>query len=319
MLKQIHTLVWSLLCVIALCSGALLFPYWLNAPDREGTPGAETGFKLNAQEMDQDVVPVVPQQVKAPLETFPDLNEEFEPVDPVTPEQEDHNNPEDIALAKDTAEAVEAEEVETFLRERIVALEDEENEERLEAVNQLWYYAADHGMPEEVMKVLSGLTLDSDPEVADRALLALEDLQRLWEESQTSAQYLSEGNNSHIPEDPDFVAEELEAESPEATEKLTALVIEAVYEPDDDRRSDAVDTMALLRHDDAVAALTDVATFDPSPDIRYQSLEALWYAAADGLDADGWIKTTLQEALADPDPDVAALAKRALNDLQALE
>jgi hypothetical protein len=68
-----------------------------------------------------------------------------------------------------------------------------------------------------------------------------------------------------------------------------------------------------------VTALTNVAASDPEPEIRYQTLEALWYAAADGLDADGLIRATLEEALTDPDPDVAALAEWALEDLRALE
>jgi hypothetical protein len=195
----------------------------------------------------------------------------------------------------------------------------QQDEERLEAVNQLWYYAADHGVPEEALEALYELLQDPDPAIAEQALAALEDLWSLQEKSEALNWVLPQYDNPDDPEGVNLVSDGLETGIPEATEEWTVLVLDAVHETDDDRRADAVDAVALRRHEDAVVALTDVATLDPSPEIRYQTLEALWYAAADGLDADGLIKATLEEALADSDPDIAALAKRALDDLQAIE
>ena len=163
------------------------------------------------------------------------------------------------------------------------------------------------------------MSQDPDPEIAQRAQAAVEELQSLPEELDVDVQVLSEYG---APDDPHGfrpATRETETGDPEAIRKETALLMDAVLEPDDDLRADAVHAVGLRRHDDAVTALVNVAAFDPSPEIRHQTLEALWHAAADGLDADGLIKATLEEALADPDPDAAALARRALEDLRALE
>ena len=55
------------------------------------------------------------------------------------------------------------------------------------------------------------------------------------------------------------------------------------------------------------------------PDNRYQAVQALWFSAADGLDPDGEILASLEQARQDPDDRIADLAEKALADLKALE
>ncbi len=123
----------------------------------------------------------------------------------------------------------------------------------------------------------------------------------------------------------DFSEAGLDAEAPdaigaaEAAESWEALAWAALNEPDDALRGEAVGTVGLQRHADAAAVLVQVAASDVEPDNRLQAVESLWYSAADGLDGDGTIGAALQAALDDPDEQVADMAKRALEDLQALE
>ena len=77
--------------------------------------------------------------------------------------------------------------------------------------------------------------------------------------------------------------------------------------------------MALHRSAESVAVLNEVAALDPSPDNRLQAIQQLWYSAADGLDSDGSIMSTLRAALDDPDEAIAKMAKQALADLKALD
>ena len=118
--------------------------------------------------------------------------------------------------------------------------------------------------------------------------------------------------------DPDAAAPDAIAAA-EAAESWEALAWAALNEPDDALRGEAIQDVGLQRHADAVAVLVQVAVSDVDPDNRLQAVTSLWYSAADGLDGDGTIRAALQAALDDPDEQVAAMAKRALEDLEALE
>lgn len=65
--------------------------------------------------------------------------------------------------------------------------------------------------------------------------------------------------------------------------------------------------------------LNQVAAFHASPDNRLRAIEQLWYSAADGLDSNGTIRSTLETARDDPDEAIAEMAEKALADLQTLE
>jgi hypothetical protein len=104
-----------------------------------------------------------------------------------------------------------------------------------------------------------------------------------------------------------------------AAESWKSLASTALEEPDDELRGEAVQTVGLYRHDDAVAVLLKVALSDQDPDIRFQAFQSLWYSAADGLDTDGTIRETLEAATNDPDERIAELAKKAILDLDALK
>jgi len=109
-----------------------------------------------------------------------------------------------------------------------------------------------------------------------------------------------------------------EAAGPELPEGWAELAQAAVAEPDAELRGAAIRSLSVYRGAEAVAVLTEVAAGDPEPDNRIRALESLWYAAADGRDQEGEIKRVLEDARADPDPDIAELAQKAVADLERL-
>ncbi len=101
--------------------------------------------------------------------------------------------------------------------------------------------------------------------------------------------------------------------------RLAAWAEAAFWDPDEARRGEAIHAVGPYRHADSVAVLTEVAISDPETSNRYQAVQSLWYAAADGVDEDGAAREALDMALDDVDPAVAELAQQALDDLSALE
>ncbi len=110
-----------------------------------------------------------------------------------------------------------------------------------------------------------------------------------------------------------------QAAAERAAKRWDTLVEAALNEPDDELRGEAINGVALQRSAESVAVLNEVAAFDPAPDNRLQAVQQLWYSAADGLDGDGGIMSTLNAALDDPDEAIAKMAEKALADLKALE
>ena len=118
------------------------------------------------------------------------------------------------------------------------------------------------------------------------------------------------------PESPaDGVAEQPESRLPEG---WTELAQAALAEPDAELRGEAMPSVSVHRGPEAVAVLTEVAAGDPDTDNRLRALQSLWYAAADGLDQEGEIKRVLEDARANPDPDIGELAEKAVADLERL-
>ena len=109
-----------------------------------------------------------------------------------------------------------------------------------------------------------------------------------------------------------------EAVGPELPEGWAELAQAAVAEPDAELRGEAIRSVSVYRGAEAMAVLTEVAAGDPEPNNRIQALQSLWYAAADGRDQEGEIKRILEDARADPDPDIAEVAKKAMADLDRL-
>lgn len=109
-----------------------------------------------------------------------------------------------------------------------------------------------------------------------------------------------------------------EAAGPELPEGWAKLAQAAVAEPDAELRGEAIRSVSIYRGAEAMAVLTEVAAGDPEPNNRIQALQSLWYAAADGRDQEGEIKRILEDARADPDPDIAELAQKAMADLDRL-
>jgi hypothetical protein len=79
-------------------------------------------------------------------------------------------------------------------------------------------------------------------------------------------------------------------------------------------RRAAVQALDGLRTEAAAHALTR-SLDEADPVTRGAAVAALWRAAADGLDADGQVRIALESAAAHPDAATAALARRALEDL----
>jgi len=137
------------------------------------------------------------------------------------------------------------------------------------------------------------------------------------EAPQLQAEGLTGGHGEPVtPEAPaDGVAEPA---GPELPEGWTELAQAAVAEPDAELRGEAIQSVSVHRGPEAVAVLTEAAAGDPEPDNRLRALQSLWYAAADGRDQEGEIKQVLEDARADPDPDIAELAQKALADIERL-
>ncbi len=102
-------------------------------------------------------------------------------------------------------------------------------------------------------------------------------------------------------------------------EVWTSLTETALSDPDPARRSEAIHTVSVQRDQDSMAVLTEVAASDMEASNRYEAVQSIWRAMANGLDDEGAARDALTLALDDVDPDVAELARRALDDLTELE
>lgn len=133
--------------------------------------------------------------------------------------------------------------------------------------------------------------------------------------------FVDEDPADWVDDEADTPARRIAAEkaAQEAADAWEALTVTALEDPDPRKRGTAIGDVGLHRHDDAVTVLLEVAASESDPGNRYQALQSLWYSAADGLDRNGDIRTTLEQAAQDPDPQIAEMAEKALKDLNALE
>lgn len=200
--------------------------------------------------------------------------------------------------------------------EDLLALEGLQGEETVEAVLQLWFRAADHGVPAAALEALAKAAQSPDAAISQQATQALEDLHGLRDSLQAAA---VPQTGYHNAADPAGHALALPDDTTLSQTRDAALAWEALSARDNVSRAKAVKELIQQRSSNTLAVLMEVATSDDVSDIRYQAFESLWYAAADGLDIYGSIKDTLTEALEDPEVSIAALAARALADLQTLE
>ncbi|MBW7998406.1 MAG: hypothetical protein FVQ81_17905 [Candidatus Glassbacteria bacterium] len=203
---------------------------------------------------------------------------------------------------------------------------DENANVRLIAIQNLWHSAA-KGLDENgrILMALQDAVWGSDPIVAGLAQRALDDLERLAQmraEEEWQASLAPEWNsqsNRHNWEitnsDPNTLAM---SQPPESGPNWEVLAQRAFYELNTQARSESIREVAHYRSEKAVDILLEVATYDGASQNRYQAVEALWRSAANGLDSDGRITDTLQNALRDSDPQIAKLAERAIEDLQQL-
>ncbi len=96
---------------------------------------------------------------------------------------------------------------------------------------------------------------------------------------------------------------------------LKQLSRQALYDDDENKRVDAINTLALYRTEETTETLLQ-ASADPEPSIRYQAIQTLRLVMADGLDRDGRIAVVLQQATLDDAPRVARLAAEIQDELE---
>ena len=182
--------------------------------------------------------------------------------------------------------------------------------EQVESVDpaRLWGESAPGRPTEEAVKADP---LGPEPEVAAPAAVVVEPVNEKPQAAGPTG--LGEGVSPEAPADG-----VTEAAGPELPEGWAELARAAVAEPDAELRGEAIRSVSVYRGAEAMAVLTEVAAGDPEPNNRLQALQSLWYAAADGRDQEGEIKRVLEDARADPDPDIAELAQKAMADLERL-
>jgi hypothetical protein len=216
------------------------------------------------------------------------------------------------------------------LEQKIAALINGKGQDKYRALNDLWAYATDIGVPDEIMKVLEDAAYDDDKKIARQAQLALNDLEHFRE---TLSEQESQSDEQIVISDP-LMSEVnlLSLEEEEFRNKFDAAVKEALqieillndlsnqamYGSDQAERETAINTVSLFRNSSATEILLATAE-DESAVNRRRSIKALWYSAADGLDEDGRIQDALEYALTDPDAVTANLAKQALEDLERFQ
>lgn len=126
-------------------------------------------------------------------------------------------------------------------------------------------------------------------------------------------------DGSSPPEGSDRAEETRERAAETAAEDWESLAAAAIDELDDQLRYEGIRNVGLYRQPEAVRILLEAAEFDLVSDHRLKAYRSLWYAAADGLDADDTIWNALRWAVEDPDDRITELAERAMADLMALE
>ncbi len=213
---------------------------------------------------------------------------------------------------------------------------------KAQMVHEIWILAADMGVPEEALEALGHVAFyESDLVVAERAAQAVEDLLRLKDEAD-SALFIS---NSEITTEEHYEQDQLDYEiaisaaggkdeavqydanegyqEPNQQEVSASIWVDeleeqALWDPYEENRYDAIQKLSLYRSDAAVDILLQAA-MDVEARNRFKALETLWFSAADGMDKEGMIWLGIRQALGDSDERVVELAAKALADLNYLE
>jgi hypothetical protein len=176
------------------------------------------------------------------------------------------------------------------LAELVATFDTSDPTGKVELIHQIWIFAADIGVPDNVLESLEYIAAyDPDDGVAEAARHAKKDLESL------GIAY----NNKFFGLRMDELAEQ------------------ALWDPSEQHRHRAIQQLSSIRSEAAVDILLQAAS-DPAVSNRLKAIECLWLSAADGMDKNGDIRADIQWALEDPDQRVSDIAARALLDLKRL-
>jgi hypothetical protein len=272
---------------------AALQELWHTAADA-GVPD-EALRELHAATYDPD--PEIANYAAEALEDLERFQERLtmEPVDeqPIEGSTMESDVHEDTAFVVEEEIAAEDNDLERQLatmEQAIAELYDPATEDRVASLHKYWRTAADAGVPDEALAELDAATYDLDPEFADYAVNALEDLERLRDRlmAELDTELLPQENTTALGSDEDGAVEEGTAGEESDLE------------------------LRLAAMDEAIADL-----YDPAKEDRLTSLLELWRTAADAEVPEEAL-AELDAATYDLDPEFADYAARALEDLERL-
>jgi hypothetical protein len=208
-----------------------------------------------------------------------------------------------------------------ILRALLSALENAKGAQLAELIKKLWLVAADNGVPEEVLVALDRAARNSDPNIAQLAELALQDLRdqktRELERASTvvvAAEEIAPAENGKESNG----ATRASGRSGNAVAAVEQNARTSLQSPEPAVRLGAARTLGNYRTENAMELLS-TAAIDVDPSVRYAALESLWRNTADRTTLD-WenARSIMQRAIGDPDSDVARLAQGALTDLSSI-
>jgi len=218
------------------------------------------------------------------------------------------------------------------LLKSISALENAEEVNKEKAIRNLWVIAADLDAPEEALEAFNFFIMQKNQMAhVELAEFAIKDLMQLKsrQDNVPNISHIGEAekpiikdNTGYSPDGRSIAMEKKESENNILTSNsqkiFASLNDQAINNPDEINRRDAIRKVSLLRSKSAVDVLLAAAD-DINPKNRYIALKALWYSAADGLETeDNLIWLSLKNALSDIDPNIVNLAQMALEDLERL-
>lgn len=187
-------------------------------------------------------------------------------------------------------------------------------------VQKLWLFAADNGVPEEIIVALDQTARSSDRSIAEISERALRDLRDQKDRQTTDASTVVVSAEINPAENGQEGSGRVNTSASRArADSLSySKVQEMLQSPDINVRFDAARSLGNYRTENTVASLS-TAAIDENAVVRHAAIESLWRTAADNTgpdQADAW--TILQRAVNDPVPEIAQMAQNALLDLKAL-
>lgn len=197
----------------------------------------------------------------------------------------------------------------------------------LAELRRFWAEAADRGAPREAIDALLWIARANEerPDVAHAALDQREDLVALRARTAEATASRSAGSGSKEPLEPEEMAvaprtrpalEPLDAGPALDDDAHDALAHVLRYGSDGPEASRAIERVALVRSERAIGTLL-LAAGHPGRDQRLAAVTALWRAAADDPAHASRVRDALDRARFDGDRRIAALAGRAVRDLEA--